>query len=423
MFGGEVAVFLVDAGQFDALDIVGIGGTDFFDHGEPRFGHAEISDCDIGLIFPQFVEAGEAVEKHPVGGKTVGEIGRILIGTAVPRRCIFRVAVGTCVETDIEKCTEGGGVSTVTGAESVLGDLQLFAIRFEVRTVCQSLIEIAVDRGQVGIFVFVIGGEFDICGQDAFGIAHQDGQSIDGGIVLIFGGNEVAVSGIHLDFKVQHVAQRNGTGLIFQTGIAEQSFLINAVFAGDADVFNGQQHFIVGTGNGIHERAAGVGFEVGLIIHRTILDLHIEFAGKTVKEQPCCVNAGIGLQRNRMLGTVNERFAVADPAAAAVEIEICGNRGRISSEGLIITHAGCGNSVICGDVGRIVDDGDTLGISQSQLFDPFEKVFVGFFDALAVCGLRKSSRRFGVFVTSASQKNESGNTGLQKLLFHFSLLC
>ena len=327
LFGGKVTVFLIDAGQFDTLDVVRISGTHLFDHREPRFCNVEIGNGDICLIFTQFVEAGKSVEKHPVCSQTVGEAGGILVVTVGAG--IVGAGIIGCTGAEIvgEIGTDRGRISTVPGIEGVLGDLQLFPIGFEVGTVGKSLIEVTVDRGQIDVFILVIGGEFDIGGQYAFGITHQHRQGIDGGIVLIFGGNEVAVSGIHLDLKVQHIAQRNCTCLIFQTGIAQQGLLIDPVFTGNADVFHCQQNFVVGAGNGVHQRAAGVCFDVRLVIDGTVLDHHIEFAGETVKEQPCGMQSGIGAERIGPAGIVAVRFAAAHPTLSAGERKFSGNDG------------------------------------------------------------------------------------------------
>ena len=65
------------------------------------------------------------------------------------------------------------------------------------------------------------------------------------------------------------------------------------------------------------------------------------------------------------------------------------------------------------DVGRIVDNGNTLGIGKRQLTDAFEKIRIRLLRTLTVTALRKIRQRFGVLITAAGQKNKTGNTGFQ----------
>ena len=285
LLGGKVADLLVEAGLLDILDVVGISSTDFTYNSKPLSGNIVISSGNICLILPHGVVTCKTVEKGPVNAESVAD-GRhifVIVGSVV-----IPVTVGRSgsTESQIEEGIDGGGVGTVFLIEIVTGDFELGTVRLEVRTVGKSSIKINLNSGQLVEIQIKVDGEFDVGGQSPFGIAHEHSQSVKCGVIVVVGSDHIAVGAVHLDLKVEHIAQRNSTCLEFVVGIFQRDLLELSVFLCDAALGNGEKHVVVSLSHGVHHLAAVVSVHGLLVFDPVFLSHDVELSGKTVKDHP-----------------------------------------------------------------------------------------------------------------------------------------
>ena len=202
--------------------------------------------------------------------------------------CVIPVTVGSGIgaESQIEEGIDGGGVGTVSLIEIITGDLELGAVCLEVRTVGKSRVKIDLNSGQFMKIQIKVNGEFDIGGQGAFGITHEHSQSVKCCVIVVVGSDHIAVGAVHLDLKVEHIAQRNSSSLEFVVGIFQRDLLELSVFLCDAALGNGEKHIVVSLSHSIHHLAAVVSVHGLLVFDPVFLSHDIELPGKTVKDHP-----------------------------------------------------------------------------------------------------------------------------------------
>ena len=401
-----------------------MSGTDFSHHSEPLGGNSIISNGKISLIFTDLVVADQTVENGPVGRDTVVKSGgmRLIVSVIACRGRVMITVVAGAVR-EVGKSGNAGGIRAVRRIHLIAGDLKLLTVSFEVRTVGKSGIEVNFNRGESLLIVFEVAGEIQISRQNAVRIPHQNRQSVDGDIILIVGGNFADIGVIHQNLKVENRAQGNRTHIKLVLGIFEGGFLEFAVLFGNAAVFNGEQNFVVGISHGAHQQTAGIRFKVFAVVDTDLGRKHIEFTGKTVKEQPVGGNAGAGGQTVGAFVVSVALVGVVDlmsrPVMGVAERKVCADRGGVSTQSLMIFCLGGIDREGGGKIIGVVQKGDSLRIGKRKLFHTLEKFIVLIFftlcKSITVSGF--GSRRI---VVAAAQQNQSGKERETHIYFHFS---
>ena len=381
-----------------------MGGTHFLHNGEPLGGNGIIGDSEICLIFTHLVIADQTVEDGPVGGDAVVERGGMgfIVSVSLDGSVMITVVAGAV--TEVDESGNGGRKCAVRGIHLIAGNLQLFAVSFEIRTVGKGGIQIDFNRGKSLLIVLEIAGEIQISRQNTVGITHQNRQSVDRHVILIVGRNFADIGIVHQNLEVENRTQGNSTHIKFVLGILERGFLEFAVLFGNAAVFNGKQNFVVGISNGAHQQTAGIRFKILAVVDTDFGREHVEFTGKTVKEQPVGGNTGAG---GETVGTfsVTVTFGNIDlmgrPVMGVAESEVRTDNGRITAQRLMIF---CLSGIDCKrgrNVIRIVLKCDSLSIGKRQFFHAFENFIILILFTLckgiAVSGFRGR----GIVVTAA----------------------
>ena len=285
LFGGEITDLFVQTGLFDIFDVVGISGADLSHNGKPLSGDVIIGNSHICLIFTHGVVACQTVEKSPVDAESVADgrgvgIGAVLGGIPIP------VTGGVSSESQIKKSADGGGVGAVGPVHIVAGSLELCTVSFKVGTVGKSRIEIDLNSGKLVEIQIKFNGELDIGRESSLRITHEHSQSVKRNIVVVVGGDHINVGTVHLDLKVEHITQGNGTRLKLVVGVFQRDLLEFSVFFCDPALSNGEKHVVVSLSHCVHHLAAVVGIHGFLVFNIALLSHDIELSGKTVKEHP-----------------------------------------------------------------------------------------------------------------------------------------
>ena len=334
------------------------------------------------------------------------------------------------VEPEVREGVHRRRVGAVGLVELIARDFQLLAVALEIGAVRQRGVEVDLDRRQVAEVVLEVGGEGHLFGQRAFGIAHQHRQRVDRGLVLVVGVDHGDLGVVGEDLEVQHVAQRDGAGFELVLGVLEGVELELAVFLGDPAFLDGQQHGVVGDRDAAHHGAALVGFERLLVFHGVLRREDAEFARQTVEDEQRRADGGLGGEVVRGHPAV-VAAVVADVGAAVVvgaEAVLDGEArrevGRVGAPRLIVTHPRRRDRVVGGDVGRVVLEGDALGLGAGELGHVLEEFVALVLFALGIGVALGGARRRRVTVASADdecrQRAEQRGGSASVIQLHFS---